>query len=219
MADPPDDWRPTWFAASDRGVFSKRRDTKFRDILDGLSNTIAGGEMITDLGDRDVRSAVSGGNGGWVVEKNPLHCVQVPQIDPEAPGFWCDTAGGSQNCSDPPFVPQNRDGRGMNWAWGAMSMSTIHTIRPPNSEVCFNGWHDNVGTCPPSSRHQGGAHILMADGAVKFITDSIEAGDQTAPVIGANLGGPPHKAGKPSPYGLWGSLGSRGAKEKIEESF
>ncbi len=37
-----------------RGVFVPRKLMKFRDILDGLSNTIAGGEINTDLGDRDI---------------------------------------------------------------------------------------------------------------------------------------------------------------------
>jgi prepilin-type N-terminal cleavage/methylation domain-containing protein/prepilin-type processing-associated H-X9-DG protein len=219
LSPPPDNWRPTWFAASDRGVFSRKKATKFRDILDGLANTVAAGEIISDLGDRDKRSAVSGGNGGWNVEQNPLFCVEAGQINPEAPNFWCDSDPG---CTNPAYVPQNQDGRGMNWAWASMSMTAVHTIRPPNSEVCFNGWHDNVGTCPPSSRHQGGAHILMGDGAVIFITDSIEAGDQSAPTIGARFVAPtdvPWKPGKKSPYGLWGALGSRGAKETIEEQL
>ena len=59
----PDDWRPTYFAASDRGMFSRRKDTKFNAILDGLSNTVAMGEIVTDLGDRDKRGAISGGCG------------------------------------------------------------------------------------------------------------------------------------------------------------
>ncbi len=43
--------------ASQRGVFVPRKlETKFRDILDGLSNTIAMGEICTDLGDRDIRT-------------------------------------------------------------------------------------------------------------------------------------------------------------------
>jgi len=43
----------------------------------------------------------------------------------------------------------------------------------------------------------------MADGAVRFITDSIEAGTQNAsPAIGAQ-----------SPLGLWGALGTRANKE------
>ncbi|ELP33884.1 protein containing DUF1559 [Rhodopirellula baltica SWK14] len=48
----------------------------------------------------------------------------------------------------------------------------------------------------------------MADGAVKFITDSIESGNQNRATL--------PKAGQPgekSPYGLWGALGTKAGKE------
>ena len=60
-------------------------------------------------------------------------------------------------------------------------------------------------------RHQGGAHVLMADGAVKFITDSIEAGNVNA---SARV-----LAGVESPFGLWGALGTRGSNEVIDTEF
>ena len=71
-----------------------------------------------------------------------------------------------------------------------------------------------------SSRHQGGAHVLMGDGAVVFITDSIEAGDSHHPVVHrsgtAALG---NVKGSKSPFGLWGALGSRASKETVEEQL
>lgn len=222
---PPNNWRPEWFAAADRGVFSKRRDTKFRDILDGLANTVAGGEIITDNRDRDKRSSLAAVTQSWIVEANPSYCVNNLWVSAEEPQFWCDA--GEANCNPPTRYMDGQNGRGMNWAWGAMTMTAMHTIRPPNSEMCEAHWYDNVGTCPPSSRHQGGCHILMADGAVIFITDSIEAGDQQAPVIGARFdqngaqfpNNRPNRAGRKSPYGLWGALGSRAARETIEEEL
>ena len=76
----------------------------------------------------------------------------------------------------------------------------------------MDGWYDDdVGSLPASSRHQGGAHVLMGDGGVKFVTDSIEAGNQRAMAIRHD-----NKPGKKSPYGLWGALGSRAAKETIQ---
>jgi hypothetical protein len=51
----------------------------------------------------------------------------------------------------------------------------------------------------------------MGDGAVIFITDSIEAGD---PSSSARLA-----AGIKSPFGLWGSLGTRASGETIEEQL
>lgn len=213
----PDDWRPTYFQASDRGFFSRKKDTKFSGILDGLSNTIAMAEIMTDLGDRDKRSSASGDNGGWQVENNPLLCVEAGQINPETPNFWCDA--GDAGCTPPNFITNNLNGRGMQWAWASMGETGVNTIRPPNSEVCFNGWHDNVGAAPPSSRHQGGCHILMGDGAVIFMTDSVESGNQKSPTIGScgvNCADPLYRVGKQSPYGLWGALGSRNGKETIE---
>lgn len=52
----------------------------------------------------------------------------------------------------------------------------------------------------------------MTDGAVRFVTDSIEAGNQQAQSISKNYG----NVGQESPYGLWGALGSIAAKETIE---
>lgn len=219
LAPAPDDWRPTGFNNVDRGFFSRKKVTKFRDITDGLSNTIAMCEIASDLGDRDTRTAISINNGGWVVEKNPSTCLDRNQIQPDDPQFWCDDPS---VCTTPPNIAENTNGRGMNWAWASMGMTMVNTIRPPNSEACFNGWHDNVGSAPASSRHQGGAHILMGDGAVVFMTDSVESGDQRSPSIGAlDAPGFPgyYKVGKKSPFGLWGSLGSRGAGETIEEAL
>ncbi len=61
----------------------------------------------------------------------------------------------------------------------------------------------------------------MADGAVVFITDSVEAGDsQSAQVVEGTPGGagglPP---GSASPFGLWGALGTRASSETIEEQL
>ena len=60
--------------------------------------------------------------------------------------------------------------------------------------------------------------ILMADGAVIFITDSIESGDQNIGTVRRSRTGP-RAPGSESPYGLWGAMGTRAAKETIQEQF
>ncbi|WP_404310340.1 DUF1559 family PulG-like putative transporter [Neorhodopirellula lusitana] len=197
-----------------RGVFVYRTDTKFRDILDGLSNTIMMGEITTDLGDNDKRTRPNqtldlDSAGGYVKA-----CEDAGHIDPARPQFWCD----GSNCPVPTppgsgsgFNDANSSSnRGLNWAWSRLSSTGFQTSTPPNSEYCADKWAEYGGSISASSRHQGGVHVLMGDGAVKFVTDSIEAGNQRAPEV---------TAGAQSPYGLWGSLGTRASREVISEEI
>ncbi len=54
----------------------------------------------------------------------------------------------------------------------------------------------------------------MADGAVRFITDSIDCGNANSTSTSATTGGC-LPAGSRSPYGLWGALGSIANKETL----
>jgi len=199
--------------AACRGFFIHRRPTKFRDVLDGLSNTICAGEVITDLGDNDVRSRGGQAVGSVAAANGALACDTL--VDPTRPLFWgtlptgnFETAGGH---------PADEARRGFAWAMSRGIWGQLNTIKPPNAYVCFEGNVFNNGIAPPSSRHQGGAHVLMGDGAVKFITDSIEAGNQASAHV-SNIGGR-LPAGTKSPFGLWGSLGTRASRETIQEEF
>ncbi|MCG8653847.1 MAG: DUF1559 domain-containing protein, partial [Pirellulales bacterium] len=198
-----------------RGMFVPRKKMRFRDVLDGLSNTIALAEISTDLGDRDITTTGSRFNGRDNVLGNPKYCADQGQISASRPRFWSDgTDGGTQ----PNFTsPITR--RGFRWADFRPLYTQINTILPPNSEVCLRGTHGQDGIVPPSSRHDGGAHVLMGDGAVIFIANTIEAGDSRAPVIFRRDNVLQHGVGQASPYGLWGALGTRDSKETFEEQF
>ena len=205
-----------------RGVFVTRKFSRFRDILDGLSNTIMCGEIMTDLGDSDTRSRAlfsmgnvldTGGGGTYACADSGT------LIDPERPSFW---AFGSFPGHDPTeddgsaYLPQVEFGtrRGYSWANFANLFCSVTTNREPNSELCIDGPNErSSGNWSISSRHVGGAHILMSDGAVIFITDSIEAGDGR---VGQRDGIYP---GSPSPYGLIGALGTRANGEVIKEQL
>jgi hypothetical protein len=63
----------------------------------------------------------------------------------------------------------------------------------------------------------------MADGAVRFITDSIEAGNANSPCVycralSAEIDSP-LPAGSQSPYGLWGALGTRASNEVVDSDL
>ena len=195
--------------ASCRGVFVPRSLTAFKHIKDGLANTIACGEIATDLGDRNVRTAAHL-NSGWApngVHDTPRICE--PDKDPDRPQFW-----------SPMFnnIGSSEEKRGYHWADGRPLYSGFNTTLPPNNEVCLGADHSSGGHAPASSQHQGGVHVLLADGSVRFVTDSIEAGDDTAHVV--SLGGTGRNSpGSPSPFGLWGALGTRAAREVIDTDF
>ena len=165
------------------------------------------GELATDLGDRDSRTQMNERVGTTEVQNNPLACRD--ELDPERPQFWL---------RDVNLRSRDNEGRGYRWANGNGVFSSINTILPPNSEVCVRFGPTGFGILPPSSRHQGGCHVLMADGAVVFITDSIEAGDSTIGTVRRNGVGP-RAAGSISPYGLWGALGTKASREVIEEQL
>lgn len=206
------------FNAVARGMFMVRKESKFRDILDGLSNTIAMGEIMTDIGDRDTRTAASWERrGGRAISNSPSLCNDLNQKDPERPTFWCPSGG--TGCTEPTELQTNTyNSRGSSWADFRYNSSGMFTILPPNGENCVGAWIDSAGTMPASSRHQGGAHILMGDGAVVFMTDSVEAGDRRAGAVFRNGTGS-RSPGSASPYGLWGSLGTKASHEVIEEQL
>lgn len=197
--------------AAQRGFFVPRQVTRFRDILDGLSNTIAMGEIATDLGDNDVRTNATNGPADIAAAGATVTCSA--NVDPLRPLFWDPTMATVQGSSE--------DKRGYKWAYGRIFFSGMNCILPPNREVCMQGTGGNVihfeGVCPPSSRHQGGCHVLLGDGAIKFITDSIEAGNSSSAHV--RMGAGYVVPGSESPFGLWGALGTRASRETIDQEL
>ena len=187
-----------------RGAFHGRNKSRFRDILDGLSNTIVAGEIVCGARKNEVIANIH--RDGRVHDRAPNFWEFEPNvIDPERPRFW----GSAAN------VDTNRNHqRGHRWADGRPTYTEMLTIRPPGGYNVCRG-EGNFGIYSAASRHKGGCHILMGDGAVVFITDSIESGDQSFVALGtAN-----QTLGIESPYGLWGALGTKDSSEVIEEQL
>jgi len=168
----------------------------FRDVSDGLSNTIAMGEHIVakDNADRIDQgiTTTTVSNGG---RRRPhlLSCKASVGAD----GRY--TNKGNNNGSKL---------AGTRAFDGAPPFTTVNTILPPNGPSCKhqnNNAHDRDGVFTMSSQHIGGVHVLMGDGAVKFIGNSIDSGNPDRdPVTGGE-----------SPYGVWGALGTVAGTELI----
>ncbi|TWU10697.1 DUF1559 domain-containing protein [Allorhodopirellula heiligendammensis] len=203
-------WTPsgeTLMRATGRGMFVPRMVTSYGDVTDGLSSTIMLGEIATDLSDLDKRTAPST-NNGW--SPGVLDDVEFcrSQADPNRPMFWL---------RSPKLENSSAQGRGFRWADSQSLMTGCNTTLPPNRELCFGGDAATIGTLTFSSWHQGGCHVAMGDGAIKFITDSIECGNQEGTIT--KHGQDELAPGSPSPFGLWGALGTRDQGELNGELF
>ena len=184
-----------------RGVFACRRTTKLRDIHDGLGHTIAMCEIGTAMegmlcGEFAMRQSPD-------ILENPSLCREVRDAD--RPNFYAGSG------------TVGTTGRGGRWADGAAGYGLVNTILPPNGPSCAladHGFSDGIYSA--GSHHQGGAHVLMADGQVIFMTDSVEAGDPSAPTVRLQ---PSEEGQSESPYGLWGALGTAAAQDRVEESL
>jgi prepilin-type processing-associated H-X9-DG protein len=201
----PDD--AIWSNAGQRGAFVAHQKLAFRDILDGLSNTVLAAEINTDLGDGDI---TTGASVYKAVKATPSICNE--DVDTERPRFWKPGITTIASLHGP------LHGRGFRWISGETGHTAFFTILPPNGTMCYQGeWPGQEGIAPPSSRHPGGVHVLMGDGAITFIADQIDAGDLSTHMVGMEdearaAGNPP---GSKSPYGVWGAMGTRASKEVI----
>jgi len=214
--------------AAQRGSFVPRRQLGFQAILDGLSNTIMFAEIKTDNNDFDTNSQPA---SVLAINANTLTPAAVDPKDRPADGRLGSDPRRSQIWAEPvqDFIraqglasPYQENRRGFKWACGQAVHTGVHTILPPNDPTwCSTDdprRSDIIATA--GSRHQGGCHVLMGDGAVTFISETIDSGDGSVPTVyisngGATLGSPP---GIPSPYGLWGAMGTRASKELTTDS-
>jgi prepilin-type N-terminal cleavage/methylation domain-containing protein len=160
-----------------------------RDITDGSSNTIAMAE--TGLGPPPGSSRMIQGQcvvGIAGIDTNPTLCMATA-----SGGFYL--AGNNISSW----------GQGTLWPFGHPGWSAVTTVLPPNSASCTGNTGDNMssgwGIFTPNSFHTGGAQVLLADGAVRFISNNINCGN--------------YGAGSPPNFGVWGALGTINGGETI----
>jgi prepilin-type N-terminal cleavage/methylation domain-containing protein/prepilin-type processing-associated H-X9-DG protein len=200
-----------------RGMFSQRSGNAqannfrgqfgFRDCLDGTANTLAMGEIAITNGRREIIGSIRRLTGGVLYNGGtPTAAPCKNAVDPLRPGFF-------------PVLPAadlEQGARGGVWADGKVRIAGVVTVLPPNGPNCvgwgadnLTGGNENTSIATAASYHRGGCHVLMVDGAVRFITENIEAGNFAATPICARAG----NEGRESPFGLWGALGSRNGSE------
>lgn len=183
-----------------RGMFPYRVGTRIRDITDGTSNTIAMSEHVRANYNPDVSNA-----GRRRVEG--IAMSQTPRTNPGS----CMTLVSGANWVTGTSV-KGKHGTSL-WD-GQAERCVFMTILPPNGPSCAEGANVNADSThaalAPSSLHVGGVHALMADGAVRFISENIDTGDLSQP-------SPSPSTNTVSPYGTWGALGTKDSGEIVGE--
>jgi prepilin-type processing-associated H-X9-DG protein len=174
-----------------RGLFGYcevRNYLPFSGITDGLSNTFAISEMVT------APVANSKAIRGGVIELTTAIVTDVSNCrnakDSSDSGMMTGTSAGLY--------------RGRTFIDGRITCVGFTTVLPPNSPSCTTGnepSNDNDGGIfTPNSFHSGGVNVGMADGAIVFVSETINA---TTTSNAGNI-----KEG-PSNFGIWGNLGVR----------
>ncbi|MGI9466414.1 MAG: DUF1559 domain-containing protein [Rubripirellula sp.] len=205
--------------ASMRGAFVPRVRTRDSNIADGLSYTLLLGEISTSLGRQGIRTTPGVAAEAEQLLNDPGLAItinQERQVAGEESMFAQSWGGGSwERVDDPRLNLQSglngSQERGLNWVDGMPLYTGFNTILPPNREIVLSEARDDCwGVLPPSSYHPGGVAVAMVDGSVRFISDEIDAGNDHEPTVYPDSPNPP---GSLSPFGVWGSMGTRASSE------
>lgn len=165
------------------GVFSFRSSVRLSNIKDGTSNTIMASECKI------------GGNGlerddRWSVTDMPLltnpritattgnrdHSFDSRPADLMVLRNYHQQCFGQLNSSP---EDTGSDDVGRWWATGiCLSGPWFNTLMPPNTPVhCDNDGSETIVMMKHAqSYHSGGVNVLMADGAVKFVSENVDHG-------------------------------------------
>ncbi|TWU58711.1 hypothetical protein Poly51_14910 [Rubripirellula tenax] len=185
-----------------RGMFRARHRTQFRDVTDGLSNTIMCGEISTSW-DPTLVSANNALYSG-LVSSIGMQAVSITacmeQIDPLRPTRLRTSVN----------VGEFHMLRGLLWADGRLTQTSFNAILAPNQMSCFQHTDMSQGISTAASLHADGAHILMGDGAVRLVTNNIDTGAPQSVATAST-------AGEPSVFGVWGAMGTRASQETIDD--
>jgi prepilin-type N-terminal cleavage/methylation domain-containing protein/prepilin-type processing-associated H-X9-DG protein len=139
------------------GVFYYLSRCKMRDILDGSSQTCMFSEKLRGNGNPDPQTDMF---------------VIANQSSLDATYTTC-------NAINPLTATPLTSKWGFSWVMGENCCTLHNHVATPNGYTCggtgFTGGMTNMAMqVPPSSRHEGGVHVMMADGSVHFCSENVD---------------------------------------------
>ncbi len=134
---------------SKEGVFSINSHTRIADVKDGTSNTMCAAECLVGR--------------PW-----------VKRYSTDTAGYNLCLVGADPNINGNVAT----DGRAFSWMYGMRNLAWTYSTRlRPNDPATEN--HEcelwtSTGIFAARSQHEGGVHVLLTDGAVRFVTENID---------------------------------------------
>ncbi len=151
------------------GMFGQSTRIAPANVRDGLSNTAAMSERLRGHDDYEN-----------VDVKSDQFRLAAPWTE-AAFTEWC--AAPDRRRGDRPAKHYSNATAGLTWLEGNMSWTRYNHVLTPGHKTCINGvtWNGSVMTA--SSRHDGGAGVglLLGDGSVRFVKETVEPGGLAGP--------------------------------------
>lgn len=194
------EWRGP-FGRGDKGIGT------FATMTDGSSNTILLGEVAIGRTPATLAPVKGGIPTG----------LSVTPGAPPAPCLARRGPNGKLTGSTQDSMGDTGWGLGRRWGDAHSIYTTLFTVLPPNAPTCAAGSGESWACPTVSSFHPGGAIVAMGDGATRFVSETINAGDPTKSIDAlGTMGSRPQDYAGQSLWGVWGALGSRSGGESVD---
>ncbi|MCC9600317.1 DUF1559 domain-containing protein [Stieleria sp. JC731] len=143
---------------------------RFADVTDGLSNTIATGERMISR----VYESTDVFGGSNIASTTPIAMQSFcgGSSTRRTLATWVRYCEGV-SLADAAYSQSHGHAWITGWTFAANHLMPVIPINQRNCHV-YGGEDDGMNLVTPSSHHNGGVHLSMADGSVQFVSESID---------------------------------------------